>query len=80
MRWHTSHSGTDRKVVGIVKAEKKAEIMKRASDDITPAKDRLYRAVQTLEESGMSKDAEQLMKMIYRIESFQTKYDRYRVF
>ena len=58
--------------------EQKQNTMKNASYDINVAKDRMYSAVQVLEESGMEKDAGQLMKMIYRLEAFQTKYNEYR--
>ena len=54
----------------------KSEKMKRADYDINVAKDRMYSAVQKLEEQGLTKDAEQLMRMIYKLEAFQNKYRR----
>lgn len=62
-----------------MKSSEKAKVMDRASYDIDVAKDRIDRAVSILEESGMTKDAETLARMLLKLEMFETKYDRYRI-
>lgn len=59
----------------MTQAQKK-DAMDRASYDLNEAKDRMDKAVYTLESHGMWRDAEQLRKMILRVEQFQNKYDR----
>ena len=58
-----------------MKKETKRRYMDQASCDINAAKDRMDRAASILAEAGMDKDAEQLMKMVYRLEAFQNKYE-----
>lgn len=57
----------------MTRSEKHA-IMRNTSCDINRAKDLLNSAVYELERGGLVKDAEQLYKMILRVESFQNKY------
>lgn len=59
----------------MTQAQKK-DAMDKASYDLNEAKDRMDKAVYTLESHGMWRDAEQLRKMILRVEQFQNKYDR----
>ena len=62
-----------------MKKSEKCKAMHKASYDINIAKDRLNRAVQTLESEGLFADAETLARMILRIEMFETKYEEYRL-
>lgn len=55
--------------------ETKNEIMNKTTYDLNEAKDRMYQGVQTLEDNGMIRDAETLMRMIYKLEAFQNKYE-----
>lgn len=54
---------------------KRAEKFSEIVDDLNQAKDRIYSVVEELESEGFSRDAEQLMKMVYRIEAFQNKHN-----
>ena len=54
--------------------EAKARVMNEVTYDINEAKRRMYMAVEHLEGKGLSKDAEQLYRMILRLEMFQNKY------
>ena len=58
-----------------MKKEKKQEVMNTTTGELNGAKDRIYEAVQKLQENGMNIEAEQLMKIIYRIEAIQNKYN-----
>lgn len=57
-----------------MKIEDKIKAMNKTTCDLNAAKDRMYSAVCTLESYGLIKDADQLMRMIFRLESFQNKY------
>ena len=57
-----------------MKKEKKQEVMNSTICELNGAKDRIYEAVQKLQENGMNIEAEQLMKIIFRIEAIQNKY------
>ena len=57
----------------------KEKVMDYASYDINIAKDRMDQAAEKLSEKGLLKDAETLMRMVYRLEMFQTKYNEYRL-
>ena len=58
-----------------MKKEKKQEVMTSTTCELNGAKDRIYEAVQKLHENGMNTESEQLMKIIYRIEAIQNKYN-----
>lgn len=57
-----------------MKREEKAQVMKETAEDLNRAKDEMYEATLKLEAAGMVRDAERLMRMIYRLEAFQNKY------
>ena len=63
-----------------MKKVEKAEAMDRTTSNINRAKEELYRAVRILEEEGLEKDAEQLYRMIIRIEKFQNKYNQFSIY
>lgn len=52
---------------------KKADAFNKVSDDINKAKDNMAKAAERLAEYGFDRDAEQLMRMVYRLEAFQNK-------
>ena len=56
--------------------EKKREIFNewQINENLNVVKDRIYNASEFLHEQGLHSDAEQLMKIIFRIEAFQNKY------
>ena len=54
--------------------EQKKETIRKTYCDLNSAKDRIYHAAEALSDAGMGADAEALMKIIYRIESFQHRY------
>ena len=58
----------------------KKEAMDRTAYDLNQAKDRMDSAVYTLEAHGMWRDAEQLRRIILKVEQFQNKYDRFSVY
>ena len=58
-----------------MKKETKREVMNSTDCQLNGAKDKIYEAVQKLQENGMNIEAEQLMKIIYRIEAIQNKYN-----
>ena len=58
-----------------MKKEKKREVMNSTTCELNGAKDRIYEAVQKLQENGINVEAEQLLKLIYRIEGIQNKYN-----
>lgn len=58
--------------------EQKSKAMRSVSDEINAAKNRMARAADELLEKGLLKDAETLMRMVYRLEEFQNKYNQYR--
>ena len=60
-----------------MKREEKERIMDCASNDIDSAKYKMARAADYLASKGMLKDSEQLMKMVYRLEAFENKYNQY---
>lgn len=51
----------------------KAQAFNKVSDDINKAKDNMAKAAADLAEYGFDRDAEQLMRMVYRLEAFQNK-------
>lgn len=59
-----------------MKREKKAEIFNewKINENLNVVKDRIYDASEYLHEEGLHSDAEQLMKIVFRIEAFQNKY------
>lgn len=59
-----------------MKQQEKHDLFKewQVASNLNTCKDKMYEAVQFLEEHNMHKDAEQLMNMIYRLEAFQNKY------
>jgi hypothetical protein len=61
-----------------MKGIEKANAMDRTYCDLNKAKDDMYKAVQTLENAGLQNDADQLMKMIWKLEVFQNKYMKYK--
>lgn len=61
----------------MMKGIEKANAMNRTTSDLNKAKDDMYRAVQKLENEGLQNDADQLMKMIWKLEAFQNKYVKY---
>ena len=61
--------------VKAMKKEEKREIINTTICELNGAKDRIYEAVQKLQDKGMVQDAEILMKIIYKIEALQNKYD-----
>lgn len=62
-----------------MKREEKEHIMDCVANDIDKAKYNIDRAAEYLEEKGLVKDAEQLMKIIYKLESIENKYNKYRL-
>lgn len=58
-----------------MKKEKKQEIINSTTCELNGAKDRIYEAVQKLQENGMIVESNQLMKVIFRIEAIQNKYN-----
>ena len=58
----------------------KKEAMDRTAYNLNQAKDRMYNAVYMLEAHGMWRDAEQLRRMILKVEQFQNKYDRFSIY
>ena len=56
--------------------EKKREIFNewQINSNLNEVKDRINDASEFLHEQGLHSDAEQLMKIIFRIEAFQNKY------
>lgn len=58
----------------MTKAEK-ANTMEMTEYELNRAKSLMQEAVETLNEAGMTKDADQLLKMIYKLEAFQNKYN-----
>ena len=58
-----------------MKKSEKTKHMNYASYSIDIAKDRMCLAAEYLQENGLEKDAEQLMKMIYKLEAFENKYN-----
>lgn len=62
-----------------MKRAEKEKIMSKAGCEFDRAKHSLDRAAEILAENGLYKDAETLMRMVYRIEEFQTKYDEFRI-
>lgn len=62
-----------------MKRAEKEKIMSKADCEFGRAKHSLDRAAEILAENGLYKDAETLMRMVYRIEEFQTKYDEFRI-
>lgn len=62
-----------------MKRAEKESIMSMADYDINMAKDMMNRAVQTLEENGLFKDADTLFRMILKLEMFQNKYNECRL-
>lgn len=57
-----------------MKKEIKIDKFNSIVSDLNEAKDRIYKVVNDLEEAGLNRDAEQLIKMLYHIEAFQNKY------
>lgn len=58
-----------------MKREEKAKAMDWTERHLNRAKDEIYEASEILRERGMNTDAEMLMKMIYKLETFQNKYE-----
>lgn len=58
-----------------MKREEKARAMEWADRNLNRAKDEIYEASEILRERGMNTDAEMLMKVIYKLEAFQNKYE-----
>ena len=54
--------------------KEKAEVMYRNEDELNKAKYAMARVAEALENAGMTKDAETLMKMVYKLEAFEHKY------
>lgn len=63
-----------------MKREEKERAMDCISNDIDSAKYKMAKAADYLAEKGMLKDAEQLMKMVYRLEAFENKYNKYSLY
>ena len=59
--------------------EEKERVMDCVSNDIDSAKYKMAKAADYLAEKGLLKDAEQLMKMVYKLEAFENKYNQYRI-
>ena len=62
-----------------MKREEKRRIMDCVANDIDKAKYNMARAAEALESKGLAADAQQLMKMVYRLETFENKYEEYRL-
>lgn len=54
--------------------EQKAAVMRKTDCDLNRAKDCVARASEILMEAGMTKDADKLMQIVYRIEALQNWY------
>lgn len=60
--------------------KEKAEALNQVGYDLNIAKDRMYKSVVNLTSAGMAKEADQLMKMIFKLEAFQNKYNSYSIY
>jgi hypothetical protein len=58
----------------------KSVLMNATTHDLNEAKYALNKAVETLAEGGMRKDAERLYKIIFRIEAIQNQYDPWSLY
>ena len=58
-----------------MKKARKLEIMNKTTYDLNEAKARIDYASRLLEEFGLTKDAEDLMKIVFKIEAIQNKYN-----
>ena len=54
---------------------RKSEIMNKTTYDLNEAKERIARSSRLLEAYELTKDAEDLMKIVYKIEAIQNKYN-----
>ena len=59
-----------------MKKTRKFEIMDKTTYDLNEAKERIARSSRLLEAYELTKDAEDLMKIVYKIEAIQNKYNQ----
>lgn len=60
-----------------MKKEEWIEAMDAVEYDLNSSKDKIWRAADDLREKGMNREADALMKIVYKIEYIQNKYNRY---